>query len=180
MGTIVRAIVVILIATPAAAQLRLQKDTLEWPTPRYVVSVNPAGIAVDYLSASFVHGLNDNHAVGAYAMFVYRPVGSYLPRGIGGGVMYQYYPGAQALWRFRYSAQLSYIDAWLTGDRESAVAGIGVGGTIGWQWFPLESFAVGFSIGEQYIAPTASITNEALKQVFGFRPLLSFDVGYAW
>lgn len=174
------AIVIAALATPATSQMKLPKDTLGMPTPRNVIAVNPAAIAVDYLSVSFVHALTGNHAVGAFATFTYRPVGAYLPRGIGGGLTYQYYPGSQALWRFRYAFQMSYLNAWLTGNRETATSGIGLGGSIGWQWFPLEGFAVGFSVGEQYIAPMRKIDNTALKQVFGFRPLLSFDLGYAW
>ncbi|MBC8146035.1 MAG: hypothetical protein H7X80_10655 [bacterium] len=181
MRAILRAIIFVLIATPTAAQLKLQKDTLEWPTPRNVISVNPAGIAVDYLSISFVRGLSEHHGLGAFGAFTYRPVGDELPRGIGGGLIYQYYPGGQALWRFRYTGQVSYVNAWLTGKRdETALSGIGVGVTIGWQWFPLEGFAVGFSVGEQYIAEFETIEHEALDQIFGWRPLLSFDLGYAW
>lgn len=173
-------LLLLLVVTTASAQLRLPKDSLDWPTPSDVIAFNPAGIAVDYLSLAWVHALNERNAVGLYGTFVYRPVGAYLPRGIGGGILYRYYPGAQALWRFHYGAQLSWLEAWLTSNRAVRSSGIGVGGSVGWQWLPIQGFAVGFSIGQQYIASLEQIENEALEHVFGFRTILSFDLGVAW
>lgn len=176
-------VIVILLsaAVPVAAQLRLlQRDSLDWPTPHHAVVVNAGGVAVDYTGIAYLRRVADHHAVGGFARFVYRPVGAYLPRGVGAGLLYRFYPGGQALWRFHYSAQAEYLEAWLTGDRATATGGLGIGLTLGWQWFPIEDFGVGFSIGQQYVAPLKSITNDALAQLFGFRPLLSFDLGYAW
>jgi hypothetical protein len=176
-----RLILLLFLATTAAsAQLRLPKDSLDWPTPQNVLIFNPAGIAVDYLSLAYIRAVSSSNALGVFGNFVYRPVGGYLPRGYGGGVIYRHHPGTQALWRFHYSAQLSYLHAWLTANRDVSGDGVGLGVSVGWQWFPVESFAVGFSIGEQYVAPLSDISNDALRRVFGLRPLLSFDVGLAW
>jgi hypothetical protein len=173
-------VTIVAVVTSASAQLRLPKDSLDWPTPQNVLMVNPAGIAVDYLSAAYIRALDNVHALGVFGSFVYRPLGGYLPRGYGGGLLYRFHPGEQALWRFHYSVQVSYLHAWLTGRPDVAGDGIGVGASVGWQWFPVESFAVGFSIGEQYIQPLGEVTNDALLRVFRLRPLLSFDVGLAW
>lgn len=169
-----------LVASTATAQLRLPKDSLDWPTPRNVLAVNPAGIAVDYLSVHYVHAVDGHNAVGGFVTFVYRPIGAHLPRGIGAGALYRFYPASQAVWRFHYGAQLSWLEAWLTSRRDIRASGLGFGMTVGWQWLPIEGFAVGFSVGEQYLAPFRQLDNEALERVFGFRPLLSFDLGLAW
>jgi hypothetical protein len=181
MRALIRLILLSTILGPAAAaQLRLPKDTLDWPTPRNVLAINPAAIAVDYVSVHYVRALDDHNAIGGFANFVYRPVGAYIPRGYGGGVLYRYYPGAQPLWRFHYGGQLSWLEAWLTGRRDVRSSGVGIGVSAGWQWLPVEGFAVGFSIGEQYIVSLEKIDNDALDRVFGLRPILSFDLGLAW
>ena len=43
-------VAILLVATTATAQLRLPKDSLDWPTPHNVIAFNPAGLAVDYLA----------------------------------------------------------------------------------------------------------------------------------
>jgi hypothetical protein len=168
------------ISTAGIAQLSLPQDTLDYAPPRNMIVVNPGGIAVDYVGLAYYHAFTGNHAFGVFGHYIYRPVGDKAAEGITAGIAYRYHPAGKANWRFHYGPLVGYQTIHVADNRNNTAGGIFTGFAVGWQWLPERGFAVGFGIGESYVARLGDNQDAVINSVFGFRTLLSVELGYAW
>lgn len=167
--------------TPEKIDSLLAVDNEIIDPPRNMVVLNPAGLAADYVALSYYHAFSPSHALGVFGGFTYRPLATVTVTGPLAGVAYRYYPGKRALWRFHYGPMLSYNQFHLKlADSTPAASGVGLGAMVGWQWLPDTNFTAGFALGGQWVFGGGDVRDPALARMFKLRPLLAFDIGYAW
>ena len=153
-------------------------DTIITP-PTHMIVLNPGGIAADYITLSYYQAINGWNGVGVLAGYTYRQIAEATVTGEFGGVSWRYHPGARALWRFHIEPMVFYHRYHLADSNRSA-SGIAAGGMLGWQWFPAGGVGAGFAIGAEYVIGDRDAAGPVLDRMFGIRPLVAFNIGYAW
>jgi hypothetical protein len=142
-------------------------------TPRSdMIVVNPLKFFIFY-NLTYFHQTSENVAIGA---------GIQIPtiRGLGGfglNAEARIYPSGKTLRGFYIAPNISYNR--LTVD-DGSTSAIGIGGLIGWQWFPGDDFAIGLGIGVDYYTGSVDNFDDDYGNYSGTVPAVRFDIGYAW
>lgn len=155
------------------------KKTEDISVTENAILINPLKFFFFY-NLGYMRAVTPNVAIGGSIQTPTLPDVS----GFGFSVEARFYPPGNHLRGFYVAPNIS--QNWLSSPDSDVTASVfTVGGLVGWQWFPGESFAIGLGIGvDQYILSGSSDDTNNGVTVFGdyegTLPAFRFDIGYGW
>ncbi len=148
-------------------------STTEDITPYHsIIIINPLKFFLFY-NISYLQKLNNTSAIGAG---IQTPtIGG--TTGFGFNAEFRYYPSAKAPRGFYFAPNIS-MNFLNEENGDEIMSPFSIGGLAGWQWFPVDDFAIGLGIGIDYYTNLRS--GDVINDYDGTSPALRFDIGYAW
>ncbi len=170
---------VALLLLPVSRSKAQVHANLEWPVPHDIVSVDLGAIAINEVMVRWAHAVSGTDAVVVSVGTLFHPVGNQRLHGWQVLLHYRNHPEGMALWRFFWSVGIG-MQSISARDPIATTTGLVADGRLGWQYLPVQSFAVGAAIGLQNRFGGRSDLNPAVDRAYGLQAVLQFDLGYAW